>query len=85
MIFSNETISGVQKIQIFFQGSVLVRFFTKFTKDIFASLVSLLFIFSALKKLNKVRRIEHLTFHYNPSLYFASDIIRKSPGNCIAF
>ena len=34
-----------------FQGSVLVRFFSRFTKDIFASLVSLLFIFSALQKL----------------------------------
>eukprot|EP00095_Tigriopus_kingsejongensis_P009937 maker-scaffold1000_size72005-snap-gene-0.9 protein:Tk09937 transcript:maker-scaffold1000_size72005-snap-gene-0.9-mRNA-1 annotation:"anion exchange" len=34
-----------------FQGSTLVRFFTKFTKDIFASLVSLLFIFEALRKL----------------------------------
>eukprot|EP00094_Tigriopus_californicus_P004373 TCALIF_04214-PA protein Name:"Similar to SLC4A2 Anion exchange protein 2 (Cavia porcellus)" AED:0.09 eAED:0.09 QI:384/0.70/0.66/0.88/0.88/0.83/18/317/1415 len=33
-----------------FQGSTLVKFFTKFTKDIFASLVSLLFIFEALKK-----------------------------------
>merc|ERR1719427_2618552 len=34
-----------------FQGSTLVRFFTKFTKDIFAGLVSLLFIFEALRKL----------------------------------
>lgn len=34
-----------------FQGSTLVKFFTKFTKDIFASLVSLLFIFEALKKM----------------------------------
>ena len=41
----------------FIQGSVLVRYFTKFTKDIFASLVSLLFIISALEKLNKVSTI----------------------------
>jgi len=34
-----------------FQGSTLVRFFTKFTKDIFAGLVSLLFIYEALRKL----------------------------------
>ena len=33
-----------------FQGSYLVKFFTKFTKDIFASLVALLFIFEAIKK-----------------------------------
>lgn len=37
-----------------FQGSILVKYFTKFTKDIFASLVSLLFIFEALKKVVKI-------------------------------
>jgi hypothetical protein len=37
------------------QGSTLVKFFTKFTKDIFAALVSLLFIFEALKKMVLVR------------------------------
>ena len=38
----------------FFQGAVLVRHFTKFTKDIFASLVALLFIFEALRKLSVI-------------------------------
>ena len=47
---------------IHFQGSVLVKHFTKFTKDIFASLVSLLFIFSALKKLHKVRNKIYCVF-----------------------
>jgi len=37
-----------------FQGSTLVRYFTKFTKDIFAGLVSLLFIYEALRKLFKI-------------------------------
>merc|ERR1719427_1876582 len=37
-----------------FQGSTLVRFFTKFTKDIFAALVSLLFIYEALRKLSLI-------------------------------
>ena len=37
-----------------FQGSVMVRYFTKFTKDIFAGLVALLFIFEAFKKLVKI-------------------------------
>merc|ERR1719431_1129706 len=37
-----------------FQGSTLVRFFTKFTKDIFAGLMSLLFIYEALRKLFKI-------------------------------
>ena len=41
-------------IMSFFQGSVLVKHFTKFTKDIFASLVALLFIFEALVKLSKI-------------------------------
>ena len=37
-----------------FQGSVLVKYFTKFTKDVFSALVALLYIFEALKKLMKV-------------------------------
>ena len=37
-----------------FQGSVMVRYFTKFTKDIFAGLVALLFIFEAFNKLAKI-------------------------------
>jgi len=50
-----------------FQGSVYVRYFSKFTKDIFASLVSLLFIISALKKLHKVFKAHPLYHraHYN--------------------
>jgi len=36
------------------QGSTLVRYFTKFTKDIFAGLVSLLFIYEALRKLSVI-------------------------------
>merc|ERR1712106_130773 len=36
------------------QGSTLVRFFTRFTKDIFNALVALLFIVSALEKLGKI-------------------------------
>ncbi len=34
-----------------FQASTLVKYFTKFTKDIFSSLVALLFIFEAIRKL----------------------------------
>jgi len=37
-----------------FQGSTVVKFFTKFTKDIFNSLVSILFIYEALRKLVKI-------------------------------
>ena len=37
-----------------FQGSTLVRFFTRFTKDIFNALVALLFIVSAFEKLGKI-------------------------------
>ena len=37
-----------------FQGSILVKYFTKFTKDIFASLIALLFIYEAFNKLGKI-------------------------------
>ena len=37
-----------------FEGSTLVRFFTRFTKDIFAGLVALLFIYEAFNKLSKI-------------------------------
>ena len=37
-----------------FQGSTLVKYFNKFMTDIFASLVSLVFIFEAIKKLVKI-------------------------------
>ena len=40
--------------QPFFQGSTLVKFFTKFTKDIFNALVALLFIYEAINKLGKI-------------------------------
>ena len=36
------------------EGSTLVRFFTRFTKDIFAGLVALLFIYEAFNKLGKI-------------------------------
>ncbi len=38
------------------QGSTLVKHFTKFTKDIFASLICLLFIYEAIYKLYRVSR-----------------------------
>ena len=37
-----------------FQGSTLVKYFTRFIKDIFASLISLVFIYEAIKKLSKI-------------------------------
>merc|ERR1719481_1188256 len=49
-----------------FQGSTLVRFFTKFTKDIFAGLVSLLFIYEALRKL-------FVIFQDHPLVGYGSD------------
>jgi len=44
-----------------FQGSTLVRFFTRFTKDIFNALVALLFIVSAFEKLGKIFKAHPLT------------------------
>ena len=43
-----------------FQGSLLVKYFTKFTKDVFSALVALLYIFEALKKLMKVYKAHPL-------------------------
>ena len=37
-----------------FQGSLLVKYFTKFTKEVFSALVSLLYTYEALKKLAKI-------------------------------
>ena len=37
-----------------FQGSILVKHFTRFTKELFKALVAFLYIFEALKKLFKV-------------------------------
>ena len=37
-----------------FQGSILVKYFTRFTKELFKALVAFLYIFEALKKLSKV-------------------------------
>jgi hypothetical protein len=44
---------SIKKLTLF-QGSSLVKHFTKFTKDIFASLICLIFIFEAMVKILKV-------------------------------
>ena len=45
-----------------FQGSILVKYFTRFTKELYSALVSLLYIFEALKKLSKVTIISYRVF-----------------------
>jgi len=59
-----------------FQGSTLVKHFTKFTKDIFAALVSLLFIFEAIRKLAKIFQahpLEEVDFYCTESGYTQAD------------
>ena len=54
------------------QGSTLVKFFTKFTKEIFNALVSLLFIFEAISKLIKIfekNPLQSHTTHCNSTVY----------------
>ena len=54
------------------QGSMLVKFFTKFTKEIFNALVSLLFIFEAINKLVKIymkNPLQSRTTHCNATVY----------------
>jgi len=60
----------ISLVVAFFQGSTLVRYFTRFTKDIFNALVALLFIVSAFKKLGKIFSKHPLTsvFGYCASL-----------------
>ena len=41
-------------IVVCFEGSFLVRYFTRFTQEIFVSLISLIFIFEVFIKLSKV-------------------------------
>ena len=51
------------------QGSTLVRYFTRFTKDIFNALVALLFIVSAFKKLIKIFKNNPLSTCTTVNLY----------------
>ena len=48
-----------------FQGSVLVKHFTKFTKDIFSALIAVLFIVSPFEKLAKVFKQHSLIVSIN--------------------
>ena len=52
-----------------FQGSILVKFFTKFTKDIFASLIALLFIVTAFEKLGAEFKAHPLQVYLHSSTY----------------
>ena len=45
----------ISLVVVALEGSVLVRKFTRFTTEIFSSLVSILFIFESLSKLATVR------------------------------
>ena len=42
---------------VMFEGSVLVRYITRFTEEIFAFLISLIFIYEVFKKLYVVRNL----------------------------
>ena len=73
------------------EGSTLVRFFTKFTKDIFAGLVALLFIFEAFNKLVKTFRahplLETLDYcsHLSTCLASTSNLTMSSTSNLAVF
>ena len=54
-----------------FQGSILVKHISKFTKDIFASLIALLFIYEAFNKLGKIFKKHPLQVrHSRQEFYF---------------
>ena len=52
-----------------FQGSVMVKHFTKFTKDIFSALIAVLFIVSPFEKLAKVFKQHSLVVSINQGIY----------------
>jgi hypothetical protein len=52
-----------------FDGSAIARFFTRFIQEIFASLISLLFIYDALVNVVKVYRKHPLQHSYGNSTY----------------
>ncbi|CAM1307854.1 SLC4A3 (predicted) [Pycnogonum litorale] len=60
-----------------FEGSILVKYFTRFTQDIFAALISLLYIYDACYKLYGVYLEHPLRLDYCP----APTIIYSTPTN----
>jgi hypothetical protein len=44
-----------------FDGSAIVRFFSRFTQEVYATFVSLVFIFESFKSLDKVIYIYHIS------------------------
>lgn len=75
-----------------FQGSILVKHFTKFTKDIFTGLIALLFIISPFEKLAKIFKTHPLkktetycesqgSFFYNTN---SSEVCNDKSGTCQA-
>ena len=72
-----------------FQGSILVKFFTRFTKELFSALVSLLYIFEALKKLSKVYNTHPLVSipdYCNQTLLAEDDVteaVRREPNTAL--
>ena len=55
------------------QGSTLVQYFTKFIKDIFASLISLVFIYEAVNKLSKIFKNHPLMLSTSYCDHYSSD------------
>lgn len=60
-------------ITVMFEGSFLIRYFTRFTEDIFASLVALIFIVESLKFVYKVIAYQFLLCLEVPEFFCLSE------------
>ncbi|KAK6165534.1 hypothetical protein SNE40_022447 [Patella caerulea] len=60
------------------EGSFLIRYVTRFTEEIFAILISLIFIYEVIKKLDKTFQEHPLMPHY-PTTYNGSDVSMPTP------
>ena len=64
-----------------FQGSTLVKYFSRFIKDIFASLISIVFIYEAVNKLAKIFAAHPLNGDYAYCDHYDTlDCVRRPPS-----
>ena len=61
-------------IIVMFDGSMLVKFFTRFVEEIFATLISVLFIYEAFVRMKKVR----ITSNYKGEIAKTKHLIGKT-------
>ena len=71
-----------------FQGSVLVKYFTKFTRDIYTALIGILYIYEAIRKLYKVFKahpLRSIEYHCSNFTIYANveHLTREEPNTAL--